>query len=75
MGLPKQYMRRINPPPCGYRAERNEIMNNGTAIGYAIMAAKSLELNKDIIKQIESEMNYCMDTKTEEQAEEVYRSF
>lgn len=50
-------------------------MNNSAAIGYAIMAAKNLDLDKDTIKQLESEMKYCMDMKTEEQAEKVYQRF
>ena len=50
-------------------------MNNSAAIGYAIMAAKNLDLDKDTIKQLESEMKYCMDMKDEEQAEKVYQEF
>jgi hypothetical protein len=50
-------------------------VTNAAAIGYAIMAAKNLDLDKETIKQIEAEMKYCMDTWTEERAEDVYRRF
>jgi DUF438 domain-containing protein len=57
------------------RADWRDIMNNSAAIGYVIMAAKNLDMDKETIKQLESEMKYCMDMKDEEQAEKVYQEF
>jgi hypothetical protein len=50
-------------------------MSNGAAIGYMIMAAKSLGIAIDDIKALEANMKYKMDMKTEEEAERVYREF
>lgn len=50
-------------------------MNNAAAIGYAIMAAKNLDLDKETVKQLEYEMKYQMDMRAEEEAENVYRNF
>ena len=50
-------------------------MTNEAAIGYMILAAKDLDLNKEIIRQLEQNMKYFMDRKTEEEAEKVYTNF
>ncbi len=50
-------------------------MTNAAAIGYMIRAAKDLELDREVIKQLESEMKYFMDMITEEQAEQIYNNF
>lgn len=50
-------------------------MTNAAAIGYMILAAKDLNLNKEIIRQLESNMSYFMDMRTEEEAEETYNKF
>ena len=50
-------------------------MNNGAAMGYMIMAAKSMGLDEDTIKTLEAGMNYKMDMHTEEEAEKTYRNF
>lgn len=49
-------------------------MTNAAAIGYAIMAAKYLELDERTIKQLERLMYEFMDECTEAEAEEVYRN-
>lgn len=54
---------------------KGDYMNNGSAIGYMILAARALGIDKDIIKKLESEMTYQMDMKTEDQAETVYQQF
>lgn len=50
-------------------------MTNGAAIGYMILAAKSLKLDHEIIKELEAEMKDQMDFKSEEQAQKAYQSF
>jgi len=50
-------------------------MTNAAAIGYMILAAKDLKLDPKIIRQLESNMTYFMDMRTEEQAEETYNKF
>ena len=50
-------------------------MTNAAAIGYMILAAKDLKLDKEVIRQLESNMKYFMDMRTEEEAEEVYNNF
>lgn len=50
-------------------------MTNAAAIGYMIIAAKNLKLDTKIIKQLESNMAYFMDMRTEEEAEEAYNKF
>jgi len=50
-------------------------MTNSEAIGYMILAAKALKLEKDLIKQLEAEMKYQMDMKTEQEAEMTYKTF
>lgn len=50
-------------------------MNNGQAIGYMILACKALDLSRETIKQIETEMVYQMDMETEERAEKEYQNF
>lgn len=47
-------------------------MTNGAAIGYMILAAKNLNLERDLIRQLEKEMVHVMDFWTEEEAEEIY---
>lgn len=50
-------------------------MNNGTAIGYAILAARHwLKLDEEMIRRLERAMYEAMDEYTEEEAEEVYRN-
>ncbi|MGB9812423.1 MAG: hypothetical protein ACPLRZ_11645 [Thermovenabulum sp.] len=50
-------------------------MTNAAAIGYMIMSAKEIGLKEEMIKELERMMEYMMDIKTEEKAEEVYRSY
>jgi hypothetical protein len=50
-------------------------MNNKAAIGYAIIAAKALEMTDKQIKYLVREMEHQMDVKTEDQAEKAYREF
>jgi len=50
-------------------------MTNSAAIGYAIMAAKNLQIDKETIKQLEREMYRLMDWIDEEKAEEIYQNF
>jgi len=50
-------------------------MTNSQAIGYMILAARTLDLDREVIKQLEAEMKYQMDMKTEQEAESVYNSF
>ena len=50
-------------------------MNNGTAIGYMILAAKRLGLKKETIQKLESAMSSEMDFATEEYAEKTYQQF
>jgi Holliday junction resolvasome RuvABC DNA-binding subunit len=51
------------------------IVNNATAIGYAILALKELGYTEKQIKDIEAEMKYQMDMTTEERAEQEYNRF
>lgn len=55
--------------------EVSDEMTNGAAIGYMIMAGKSMGLDEDTIKTLEAQMKYKMDMRTEEEAEKVYQSF
>lgn len=48
-------------------------MNNATAIGYALIAAKDIGLTKEQQRRLESAMRRAMDEVTEAEAEEVYR--
>jgi hypothetical protein len=48
-------------------------MNNGAAIGYALIAGKEMGLTKEQLVQLERSMRSAMDFHTEEEAEEVYR--
>ena len=50
-------------------------MNNSTAIGYMILAMKYLGYKDAKIKEMESEMKYQMDMRTEEQADQTYMQF
>lgn len=50
-------------------------MNNSAAIGYMILAAKALGLDKKTIEQLDAAMTYHMDIHTEHEAEQVYRQF
>ena len=50
-------------------------MERDIAIGYMIIAAKQLGLDKQIIKDIESGMREVMDYITEEDAEMEYMDF
>ena len=49
-------------------------MTSEAATGYAMLAAKQLNLAPIIIKALEEAMHYAMDEHTEEEAEEVYRN-
>jgi hypothetical protein len=50
-------------------------MNNGAAIGYMILAAKTLRIPEKQIRDIELEMTYKMDERTEDEAEKEYQNF
>jgi hypothetical protein len=50
-------------------------MSNSEAIGYMILAAKALEIDKKAIKALEAEMKWQMDMKSEDQARKAYESF
>lgn len=50
-------------------------MTNAAAIGYMILAAKDLALDKEIIRSLESEMKRIMEQKNEEEAENAYNNF
>lgn len=50
-------------------------MTNDAAIGYMILAAKDLGLDKEVISQLEENMKYFMDVKTESEAEKAYKEF
>jgi hypothetical protein len=50
-------------------------MNNYSAIGFMIMAAKQFGLNDHTIGVLEYEMKKAMNEKSEEEAIEVYKSF
>lgn len=50
-------------------------MTNEAAIGYMILAAKDLRLDKEIISQLVENMRYFMDVDTESEAEKAYREF
>lgn len=47
-------------------------MNNAAAIGYMVLAAKSLRLPKETIDRLEVEMRWQMDMEAEETAERAY---
>jgi hypothetical protein len=49
-------------------------MTNGAAIGYMILAAKSVGLDEDTIKKLDSAMYHAMDRTTEEESERVYQN-
>ena len=49
-------------------------MNNSAAIGYMILAAKALGLDKKTIRTLESAMRSKMDIFTEDEAEETYNN-
>jgi hypothetical protein len=48
-------------------------MTNEAALGYMIIAARAAGLEEKIIKNLESEMQWAFDMKTESEAEESYR--
>ena len=48
-------------------------MTNEAAIGYMILAARSLGLDQEMINGLEEEMAEMMDLKTEEEAKRTYR--
>ena len=50
-------------------------MTNEAAIGYMILAAKDLGLDKKVINQLEDNMKYFMDLKTVSEAEKAYKNF
>jgi hypothetical protein len=49
-------------------------MTNAAAIGYMILAAKRMRLDKMYIAQMEANMRSEMDFTTEEEAEEAYKN-
>ena len=50
-------------------------MTNGAAIGYMIMAAQALGIDRGTIRDMEHMMHEKMDFYDEEQAERAYQSF
>ena len=50
-------------------------MTNGAAIGYMIMAAQALDIDRKVIRDMEHMMHEKMDFYDEEHAERVYQSF
>ena len=50
-------------------------MTNGAAIGYMIMAAQALDIDRGTIRDMEHMMYEKMDFYDEEHAERVYQSF
>ncbi len=50
-------------------------MTNETAIGYMILAARSLGIDQKMINDLEEEMAEMMDLKTESEAEKAYKNF
>ncbi|WP_154442579.1 hypothetical protein [Tissierella pigra] len=46
------------------------MMDNYQAIGYMLLACKKVDLDKDTVKELYSNMWYMFDMKTEEEAEE-----
>lgn len=51
------------------------IITNSAAIGYMIMAATEIGIDKETILQIEANMKYFIDLKTYKQAIETYNNF
>ena len=49
-------------------------MNNSAAIGYMILAAQQMGLDKETIRKLESAMNDVMDLFSEDDAEEAYQN-
>jgi len=49
-------------------------MTNGSAIGYAIIAAKRIGLTPEQIRKLDRALYEAMDEITEEEAEEAYRN-
>lgn len=49
-------------------------MKDKEAIGYMILAAKVLNFDKTVIEQLAVEMQYQIETKTDEEARETYKS-
>lgn len=50
-------------------------MNNQAALGYMILTVKQAKLDEKVIKVLESIMIETMDFVSEEEAEQVYKSF
>jgi Holliday junction resolvasome RuvABC DNA-binding subunit len=50
-------------------------MRNGEAIGYGLLALKSLGYSKEELKKFEDEFNYQLGTKTEEEAYRFYMKY
>lgn len=50
-------------------------MNNSSAIGYMILAAKALKLDKELTRKLEREMLAQMDLHTIEEAADAYVEF
>jgi hypothetical protein len=50
-------------------------MNNYSAIGFMIMAAKELDVPRASVEALEQMMVKAMDEKTEQEAEKAYKSF
>jgi hypothetical protein len=56
-----------------YKKEDKQ-MTNGAAIGYMISAARSIHLTAQQEEKLEAAMIEAMDFKTEEEAEDMYKS-
>lgn len=51
------------------------IMTNEQAIGYVILSAQEMKLDKETIKELEANMKYFFDITAQEEAEDIYNSF
>lgn len=52
-----------------------DYMQNSTAIGYMILAAKDVGLSDDVIRDLERNMAFFMELKTYKEAEDAYHRF
>lgn len=49
-------------------------MDNGTAIGYALLACKKLGMSKEELERLEAGMHSLMDLVSEDEALEAYKN-
>ena len=49
-------------------------MEKSVVIGYGLLALTQMGFEKHVLDEFESELRYIMDTKTEEEAYEVYNN-